>query len=376
MQADKVDTFIMTNGKLYPPNQIPIIREKLLALDDSKFTIISSIDTKNPTTMFIISFFVGVLGVDRFMLGQVGMGVLKLLTGGVCGILAIIDWVTIMGKTRQWNFDQLMSVISTIPATTENAGDSPNGTSENISSQDSRTLASENSNNNSTVTSSTVSTAQETVYRKAPPIQKENINNIADFLKSFIKQPIQTVQSGTLGFIESLILIGVQAIGLALMLFILTFRVNSGYSFLSYSGFSLPSKIGVFFTGLIFSIILTAVLSLLILFFGKIIYKGKFNGVEDYKKLLGYIAASEIPLTAALIISAVLSVLFPFWFINIVLAFGCVSAIAFAPTIFKSVFDLTDDQCIFGTMFAYTIQSAVILGLLSQIGSGLIKALF
>lgn len=50
---------------------------------------------KSKTTALILSIFVGVLGIDRFYLGYTGMGVLKLLTGGVFGILYIIDIITI-----------------------------------------------------------------------------------------------------------------------------------------------------------------------------------------------------------------------------------------------------------------------------------------
>lgn len=50
---------------------------------------------KNKTTALILSILVGGLGVDRFYLGYTGMGVLKLLTGGVFGIMWIIDIVNI-----------------------------------------------------------------------------------------------------------------------------------------------------------------------------------------------------------------------------------------------------------------------------------------
>lgn len=50
---------------------------------------------KSKTTALILSVLVGGLGIDRFYLGYTGMGVLKLLTGGVFGILYIIDIVKI-----------------------------------------------------------------------------------------------------------------------------------------------------------------------------------------------------------------------------------------------------------------------------------------
>ena len=50
---------------------------------------------KNKTTALILSIFVGGLGIDRFYLGYIGMGILKLLTGGCFGILWIIDIIRI-----------------------------------------------------------------------------------------------------------------------------------------------------------------------------------------------------------------------------------------------------------------------------------------
>ena len=56
----------------------------------------------------IISIFLGTLGVDRFMLGDIGMGILKLLTVGLCGVLTIIDWCTIQKRVREQNWSNLM----------------------------------------------------------------------------------------------------------------------------------------------------------------------------------------------------------------------------------------------------------------------------
>ncbi|MBS6831764.1 MAG: TM2 domain-containing protein [Clostridiales bacterium] len=69
------------------------------------------IELKDPTTLLLISIFIGGLGIDRFMIGDTGMGILKLLTGGCCGVLTIIDWFTISKKTKELNFNNVMAQI-------------------------------------------------------------------------------------------------------------------------------------------------------------------------------------------------------------------------------------------------------------------------
>ena len=111
MDQNKVDMYIMTNQKYFPAEKIMYIKEKLAAMDESKFSMISTIEMKDPTTILLVSIFLGGLGIDRFMLGDTGMGILKLLTGGCCGILTIIDWFTVSKKTRELNFNNIMTML-------------------------------------------------------------------------------------------------------------------------------------------------------------------------------------------------------------------------------------------------------------------------
>ena len=111
MDQQKVDMYIMANQKYFPAEKMMYLREKLLSADDNKMALLSTVDMKDPTTVLLISIFLGSLGIDRFMIGDVGMGVLKLLTGGCCGILTIIDWFIMSKKTKELNFNKIMTLL-------------------------------------------------------------------------------------------------------------------------------------------------------------------------------------------------------------------------------------------------------------------------
>lgn len=110
MTKEQIDLYITTNAKYFEPTAIPIVRQKLEKLPAESVAIVQSIEYKDPTVLLILSLLVGGFGVDRFMLGDTGMGVLKLLTCGCCGILTIIDWFTIMQKAKQYNLAKLSQI--------------------------------------------------------------------------------------------------------------------------------------------------------------------------------------------------------------------------------------------------------------------------
>lgn len=103
----KVDMFIMANKDNFPAEKIPYIQERLSLLDDNTLNSLSMLSFKSPMTALLLSLFLGCYGVDRFYLGDTGMGIGKLVTLGGCGIWAIIDWFLIMGATREKNYEMI-----------------------------------------------------------------------------------------------------------------------------------------------------------------------------------------------------------------------------------------------------------------------------
>jgi len=111
MDAQKVDMFIMTNGKFFESHQLMDIRERLLLLDDSKFIYIQTLNLKDPTISLIVSIIAGGIGIDRFIIGDVGLGVAKLLTCGGFYIWTVVDWFLISARTKEINYQKLVQVL-------------------------------------------------------------------------------------------------------------------------------------------------------------------------------------------------------------------------------------------------------------------------
>jgi TM2 domain-containing membrane protein YozV len=106
MDQNKIDMFIASMGTKFPSEKLMLMRNQLEKVDDNKLMVIQSIEYKDPTTLLIVSILIGGLGIDRFMLGQTGMGIGKLLTCGGVGIWTIIDWFSIKKATKELNYQK------------------------------------------------------------------------------------------------------------------------------------------------------------------------------------------------------------------------------------------------------------------------------
>ena len=111
MNPQNVDAFIMANNKYFQDYQLPAIRTMLLNADESRWINVQMIQFKDPTISLILSIFVGSLGIDRFYVGDVGLGILKLITCGGCYVWWLIDLFLIMGVTKDKNLQKLQMYL-------------------------------------------------------------------------------------------------------------------------------------------------------------------------------------------------------------------------------------------------------------------------
>lgn len=111
MEQSKIDSFIAMNASKLPQYKLGLIKEVLAKVDEEKAAAVLYQDFQDPSTLLIISILCGTLGIDRFMTGEVGLGVLKLLTCGGCYIWWLIDMVNAQERAREYNYKKLVNAL-------------------------------------------------------------------------------------------------------------------------------------------------------------------------------------------------------------------------------------------------------------------------
>jgi len=97
--------------------EMAFVQELIKDMTDSQaqqFAISYMARRKDPSNilLFTIIGFLGISGIQRFVLNQVGMGLLYLLTGGLCVIGTIIDLVNHKKLAFEYNSKQAQQVAS------------------------------------------------------------------------------------------------------------------------------------------------------------------------------------------------------------------------------------------------------------------------
>lgn len=119
MNKDWITLFLAHNSGCFDEIHLPRIEEGLETVPDDKASLILGADFKKPLHMLLVSLGGGVLGIDRFVLGQTGVGIAKLLTCGGASIWTIVDLFLIMGETRNYNANKIIELINMYSTKTE-----------------------------------------------------------------------------------------------------------------------------------------------------------------------------------------------------------------------------------------------------------------
>ena len=109
-QLDVVTCYLLANGRFFPPEELPYLEERLRQAGPLALHRLPAVALRDPSAQLIISVVLGPLGIDRFLLGDTGVGVLKLLTGGCCGVLTVIDWFSTEKRTRLRNLREIEKI--------------------------------------------------------------------------------------------------------------------------------------------------------------------------------------------------------------------------------------------------------------------------
>ncbi|WP_028898985.1 TM2 domain-containing protein [Prevotella sp. HJM029] len=102
---------LSTYGKYFPQERFADVKTILENMSEDKQATLAMAEFKDPTISLIISLLGGGLGIDRFYIGDTGLGIAKLLTCGGLGIWSIIDWFLIMSAVREKNFQKLLALV-------------------------------------------------------------------------------------------------------------------------------------------------------------------------------------------------------------------------------------------------------------------------
>lgn len=98
----------------YYRNEIMNMAASLSPQESDQFMNSFAAVEKNPVVIFGFNAWLGGLGIDRFVIGDVLLGILKLITFGGFGIWIIVDGFLIGNRTRTKNLEKARMIYDGI----------------------------------------------------------------------------------------------------------------------------------------------------------------------------------------------------------------------------------------------------------------------
>jgi TM2 domain-containing membrane protein YozV len=109
---NEYEIWLNENQSLIDPDFLPVIIESLENIDDEDFEMLLHIKLRNPKKIQLLAIFLGQYALDRFLLHQPLIGVIKLFTLGGFGILWIFDIFTAKNRTKEYNAREILDIIN------------------------------------------------------------------------------------------------------------------------------------------------------------------------------------------------------------------------------------------------------------------------
>ncbi|HNZ08381.1 MAG TPA: TM2 domain-containing protein [Bacillota bacterium] len=104
-RTEDVNAFMASKGEWFDSTKTDAVKKQLSGLGDTAFKSAIAAEYRDPDTMLIWA----ILGIDRFFLDDIALGVLKVITAGGLGIWWIIDLINIKDRTHEYNYNLLFS---------------------------------------------------------------------------------------------------------------------------------------------------------------------------------------------------------------------------------------------------------------------------
>lgn len=111
MKKEKIDSFLDKQGKKFHKKDLDTISYWLSDADHSISNKVYKAKYSDPAQILLVSIVGGLFGIDRFCLGQKGLGVLKLITLGGFGVWWLLDCFTAVYRTRNNNFSKVATYL-------------------------------------------------------------------------------------------------------------------------------------------------------------------------------------------------------------------------------------------------------------------------
>lgn len=112
MEDKDLQVIMMGYQKGIPENKKVMFKNALKKASPEQVDNLTMVKLFNPVVTLILSIFLGGLGVDRFYIGDIGLGVAKLLVGWLTfGIWPLVDIFCSYRKAKEKNLVNLLTAL-------------------------------------------------------------------------------------------------------------------------------------------------------------------------------------------------------------------------------------------------------------------------